>query len=476
MSEGKDVSKELPLVSRRNFLKGLLSTAVAPIVPKAKELQTFNRVVGALRSGETESIRKPLAVFVDFANTDPAPLLERVLGSSEVLTQLQPDSDFYKRNWSETYLRSSDPEIVRAVMLIELFKEKKGHADMVSGAYEDFVRSQGGSVDNPMILPIIDAIDIDFITNVEQNPLNNPMADLIINERKVGDILDSFFQEHPEQKIVNFSAQIGKMERMYGLRSLKDLYIATDLEDTNLLALDPTETWNGGMTNHEGKVWPYILDADDNKVFLELVTEDEYDARNADYHQTSISEFRSSGHSDGAIENTTYDETTIEAYNAVFARENLIRLSELCNRFPDKLFITAGGNENDRFFEIRERLEHEGVWPKNLIIVGAQNPVVGIQADGCDIYIKATDYKTDRSLLSASESTAMISGAVDDFLQSDLNNPRLSPEQIRQTFFEQYTLTDEYHGKNPTTNLSVNRTGRFLLPPDQIPGGYHHSI
>lgn len=102
-------------------------------------------------------------------------------------------------------------------------------------------------------------------------------------------------------------------------------------------------------------------------------------------------------------ENTTsemrpyYKDKPISAYEGEYAEQNLRDLCTVAQAYPEKLFFAALGNSGEDITALKEKLIAEGVWPKNLVIVGeaelytqengveAVRPMLG--SAGADIFV-----------------------------------------------------------------------------------------
>jgi hypothetical protein len=95
----------------------------------------------------------------------------------------------------------------------------------------------------------------------------------------------------------------------------------------------------------------------------------------------------------------------IDGYAGKETLNNLVALTDIASRFPEKTFVAAGGNPTwlkgrhvPDIREARKKLADRGLWPDNLIIVGFDGQYngdyMGVKGPGClgaDIYVNWKD-------------------------------------------------------------------------------------
>jgi len=97
------------------------------------------------------------------------------------------------------------------------------------------------------------------------------------------------------------------------------------------------------------------------------------------------------------------------AYNEDKALDNLRKLFQICNRFPDKNIVVAGGNTQENILEARYSLKDN--WPPNLLMVAEWDAANGrpfSQVHGMDLYVDTkTTYPKGSSIASPIAATVV---------------------------------------------------------------------
>jgi hypothetical protein len=118
-------------------------------------------------------------------------------------------------------------------------------------------------------------------------------------------------------------------------------------------------------------------------------------------------------------------------YGRVFF--NLYEMVQLAAEFPGKMFVVAGGNapifSEEAVPDIRRarrELEERGLWPDNLIVVGAVAYEQGRRAvgsHGCDIYVDDKTLEKFGVLTASSYATPVISSLVRTLVAQGVKDP-----------------------------------------------------
>lgn len=133
------------------------------------------------------------------------------------------------------------------------------------------------------------------------------------------------------------------------------------------------------------------------------------------------------------------DEKTTEA--------NLKMLVDVALKHPEKLLVAAGGNptkSNEKIPDIRKaraNLEKQGLWPKNLIIVGVEGRVGeegtlsyfnGPFAEGADIYVPWQFFKK----LDCDQASSFATPVVSEIARQLRRDKNLTPGEIKKSLTE----------------------------------------
>src|SRR4030042_1775334 len=93
----------------------------------------------------------------------------------------------------------------------------------------------------------------------------------------------------------------------------------------------------------------------------------------------------------------------MDGYAGENTTENIGKLVRIAKKFPNRVFVAAGGNPTDMGGDvkipdisgIRAELESKGEWPENLIIVGFEGTYLGQVSNaslGADVYVSYQDF------------------------------------------------------------------------------------
>lgn len=397
---------------------------------------------------EAQEVLNPAEVTV-FIDVDPSmdnqEIIRRTLGN------LLSDPADLGSNPLELLQNGSD-RVIATLATQEMLNQLGNHGEQMLKAYRIALDELDYDSQAPKLLPLQEMFSN---PSVSRDELGNPTLSIEVDEQKIGDALEEFFERNPEVKVSNLSFQIGRFEVRLILREVADLpktlIYYDELTGQDMICIQQFE----GSVKYvvqEGKVVPHG-EIDGEVKPLELLTREEYESVNEENKRATILEYQETGHSESVQNLEWMRYKVVEAYNEQFAEENLRRLIDLCNRFPDKLFSTSGGNENSNFTEVRKKLEDEGIWPQNLIISAEKRERV--DAEGVDFYLMAPH--SSRGYLLGSSETAVRVSVLASIIASE--NPDLTPAQIREQIFSYC---------NPTTYISEDGTEKqgYLLHPD----------
>ncbi len=400
--------------SRRDFVGNVAKAGmVLPLVSNdiANGLADFAEGID-LQKNKEKAPQSVQTEFIDFTYKDVKSMTHQLLGSEDRSDKMDVTSQAYAENHS-AYFMSSDPAEVKTAILNKMLTTEKGHGDLTTGSFVQTAEQNGFAVETPHITPLEPAISTSF----EYDDLGNITAKTVIDTNVIAEAIRKLPTEVP---IINMSLIVGESQEKYIYRYPKDLPKSVQFVEEK-----PNDAFYILQSEDEPKYFKGNTPVDKDGNELEILTEDEYNKRNAEYHQASIAEYKKTGSSAGietvrdlSNEEPSFLTERIEAYNEALAAENLKKLAALANQFPEKTFICAGGNKDDNFYWARKDIESQSGWPDNLLIVGTRN-VGGVEADGCDFYLYQNDFKwlNDGGDISASEATAVVSS-----LANSLNN------------------------------------------------------
>jgi hypothetical protein len=94
----------------------------------------------------------------------------------------------------------------------------------------------------------------------------------------------------------------------------------------------------------------------------------------------------------------------IGAYDRSLAEQNLPKLFEVCQSYPDKLFVVAAGNEEEDLGEALERLA--GQRPDNLLIVGQWTEGLFYRGGAPTYHVQGADIYVNNSSLGAPDGSS----------------------------------------------------------------------
>ena len=127
----------------------------------------------------------------------------------------------------------------------------------------------------------------------------------------------------------------------------------------------------------------------------------------------------------------------VGAYDREKAEENLPKLFEIANAYPDKLFVVAGGNEGEDIRDALEKLSEER--PPNLLIVaewGRGKPYADMR--GADIYVQNSEAGIDHG---SSFSTPVVNAYASALFEQGLSMEEVL-EKIKSTTDAQDYIAD----------------------------------
>jgi len=201
---------------------------------------------------------------------------------------------------------------------------------------------------------------------LEYDEIGNPTIRVTLSS----DVVDRLVSETPES-VVNMSFELGDFLLTYSLYDRKLKYPEMGLQGPSTITV-------GGKTSYR--------DYRGNDI-----TEEEYNEISRKMNETKVV----------LLDPNERDVRFLDGYAGDSTYQNLQKLTEVAGKHSEKMFVAAGGNptylQGLKIPDIREaraKLEKQGQWPENLIIVGFQareSGFVGQASYGADIYIADKD-------------------------------------------------------------------------------------
>ena len=144
----------------------------------------------------------------------------------------------------------------------------------------------------------------------------------------------------------------------------------------------------------------------------------------------------------------------IDGYEKEETFNNLSMLAAMAKRYPDKIFIAAGGNPSrisraaiPDIRQAREDLTADNLWPDNLLMVGwiwQGNGASGLASLGDDIYVKPEDIRNLGFTECASFATPIVTAVVQEIMDKGVRDPK----KIKEILQTKMSNPDDGYVKN----------------------------
>ncbi len=320
-------------------------------------------------SGSPETELKPTTRVLDFFDIDKA--------KDKYLQENFPTGFSDEISWQE--MGVSDPS-TREGLLNAVPKDESQAKLLMMALFQQRYQNHGKDVvvvmervsglvspDQKTVIPTRSSIAgaVEF-GRLEYDEIGNPTIHVTLSS----DVIDRLVSETPES-VVNMSFELGDFSLTYSLYDRK-------LKYPEMGRQGPSKITVGGKTSYR--------DYQGNDI-----TEEEYNEISRKMNETEIV----------LLDPSERDVRFLDGYAGDKTYQNLQKLTEVSRRHPEKMLIAAGGNptylQGLKIPDIREaraKLEKQGLWPENLIIVGFQareSGFVGQASYGADIYVADKD-------------------------------------------------------------------------------------
>jgi hypothetical protein len=391
-------------ISRRDFLKLGGSAAAGAAVGYVAWRLGIKPETG----GSPETELKPSVRVLDFFDIDQA--------RDKYLHNNFPSNFSEKNSWQE--MGVSDPStregLFKAVpkdenqaklLLLALFQHRyQNHGKDVVAVIEkvsDLVTPDQKSF-APTRSSIAGAVEFG---KLEYDEIGNPTMHVTLSS----DVVDRLVSENPDS-IVNMSFELGDFSLTYSLYDRK-------LKYPEMGRKGPSKITVGEKTSYR--------DYQGNDI-----TEEEYNEISRKMSETEIV----------LLDPSERDVRFLDGYAGDKTYQNLQKLTEVARRHPEKMLIAAGGNptylQGLKIPDIREaraKLEKQGLWPENLIIVGFQareSGFVGQASYGADIYIADRDLEELGFSGASSYATPVVTGVARRLIDNGLKTHKQVKEGL----------------------------------------------
>jgi hypothetical protein len=157
----------------------------------------------------------------------------------------------------------------------------------------------------------------------------------------------------------------------------------------------------------------------------------------------------------------------IDGYAGEDTLKNLSELAKLARKYPQKMFVAAGGNpspgnENKKpnIIKARKKLEEVGLWTPNLLMIGIwQKKEQGGDplALGCDLYVNSKDLEDLDFLPCTTYAVPVVSEIVSHLTDEGI----LDFGQIKQALIRMSDLKDE-RSRQPYFLLNLQKAKSFF--------------
>lgn len=378
---------------------------------------------------------KPVKGINQQAYPDNTELMKSILGKDYIPSHrlvAEFGSNFLRREKLRERVFEKYPRFAVVYGVMDFFKD---HGQAVVVAMSKTWKRHGFYAE-PQIVPLQDMIST---SNVEftKDDLDNYGFFINVEPEPIIKLLSNY----PQQKVVNFSFQMGRVGFFYTQRR-------EEYDEEAYLKSQTPRLWGSTGVDQSGKERFYLHDRK---------TGTTAEVSKKEYEKWLNPEIPM------VIKDVDPPETDVRgAYTQEGAFKNLPKLFEICDAFPDKLFVAACGNYNDDVREAREELVES--WPANLLLIAEWNEKLKRPEKdvyGADIYVDNKALGLGRG---SSFSTPVIGSLASILINQGLNIEEAKHKLLSfcdPVIFNEYGLTD-------TKDQKAKRVKVTLLNPVKI--------
>lgn len=360
-------------------------------------------------------------------------MIRKMLGDKYVSKEqiIQEFGENYEEKWDEVV------EKYPQALVYRLADTYFNHGEKVTGVIEDTLKRSGLESTGINVEPLQKIFDKDSITFIKDSS-GNPGISLNFDPKRIIKLL-----EGDQSRVINGSFQVGNVELFQVTKKYTDVIPKYDPNDPRFSEsgyfLDDGKIFYQGAVeskhNSDGSI--DYLDAEGKKV--DPISWEDFKRRKLE--NSEVKEYKST------------DLSIVGAYAKEKAMENLPKLFEVANAYPDKFFVFAGGNTGEDFREAMENLKDQV--PKNLLITAewVKGNYGGFEYEGPAGKVYGADIYVNNAA-SGNPSGSSFSVPELSTVASRLAAEGLSPEQIKSKILAASDIhTVNYDGKEETVRV-----------------------
>ena len=456
MSEANSLGT--PKISRRKFLgevgnlaKGAVAAGVVKNVDNHPILGSFGKAVIQEGSIDSEKEKFPEITVMDIFEFDP--LKDRLLkkyfpaadfSEKEMLSQMGVDDPKTLDGLQKAEPQNEKDSIL--ILLNALQQRYENHGREVSEVIrklpgllnELYIQNPEKLPNNPLInkANIVESIDID---GLDYDDEGNPTLWISVDRKRIEEMI-----AQTEDLVINMSFELGRIPTTYQMYRSENSNEQVALSERSV-----SSTINGTRTT----TTRYFSDGRE-------VTDKEYERLSVRNSEKTIKLIPPEKRSFAFIDGYAANESTTE--------KNLEMLVDIARKYPKKFFAAAGGNSvylNGRHTpdirQARKKLEEQGVWPENLVIVGVDVAVGeegslssyrGPGTEGSDIYVNWRDLNK----LGFGQAASFATPVVSELARQLRRDKKLTPSDVKKSLLEM-CIVEERSGSTPYRVLDLEK-------------------
>ena len=297
-------------------------------------------IIDAAPSVPTEGI-----IQKEFISNDE--MIRNMLGDKYVSKEkiIQEFGENYEEKWDE--IVSKYPQTLTYRLVDQYFN----HGEKVARVVENTLERSEFKSTGVNVTPLQKAFDQDSIKFIKEAS-GNPGVSLNFDPKRIIELL----KDDPS-RVINGSFQVGNVELFQETKVKTEVIPKYDLSDPRFSGEGLPSELDGKEVLYQGAVG---IRTEAGRVVY-------YDKEGQEITPISYEELEKRKLENSEIIEHKSTELVINgAYAKEKAIENLPKLFEVCNAYPDKFFVFAGGNTGEDFRETMEALKDQV--PKNLLI------------------------------------------------------------------------------------------------------------